>query len=219
MAAILAVALVLLCGSVPSIEGEVMGYVTQVKLESSNDSAMAPAITSVTGSNATHSAVLSDLPQGESKIFEQVDLARADDEDMTMHLTSAPAPSPSEVVPEGLDSVEGEAPALSPSTEEEAPEPVSPGEDSTELAALGPDTAPHGNDPSGDGKMISGYPELPAGRDFSNGDQYGVNNPTTLGSNDASLSALSEDSADPSGDGKDGKVVFGYPELPASIVP
>jgi hypothetical protein len=209
MAAILAVALVLLCGSVPSIEGEVMGYVTQVKLESSNDSAMAPAITSVTGSNATHSAVLSDLPQGESKIFEQVDLARADDEDMT----------PSEVVPEGLDSVEGEAPALSPSTEEEAPEPVSPGEDSTELAALGPDTAPHGNDPSGDGKMISGYPELPAGHDFSNGDQYGVNNPTTLGSNDASLSALSEDSADPSGDGKDGKVVFGYPELPASIVP
>ena len=90
MAALLAVALLLLCGNVRAQQSDVMGYVTQVRPESSSNQAMAPAITSPTaGSGVMHNAVLANADNDQNIGLALVDLARAVD-------FKAASPSPAE---------------------------------------------------------------------------------------------------------------------------
>ncbi|KAG0631507.1 hypothetical protein M758_1G259300 [Ceratodon purpureus] len=205
MTAVLAVALLLLCGNVHSAEEALAGYVTQVKTDEHNASSTAPAIapatapstapdtapaiTSPTGeSGDTHTAVLSALVQDEKSDVVLVDLARADDENMG-NMTSAPGPSSGDAIPEGFDMVEEEE----PSKDEEAP-----GPDSADLAAPGPYSA---DSFAGEehGTLVSDadddkYPNISGDEDNSNKNGYGVQMATL----DGSTQADSFSTADPS---------------------
>lgn len=109
MAAVLAVAVLLLCSSVRS--EEVLGSVTQVKVSDlptpPNDTGM--VITNPTeGSSDTHSAVLANqvLESEDHGPLVLVDLARADNQEMSNMTTALPPPAPEALgIPDESDTV------------------------------------------------------------------------------------------------------------------
>ncbi len=173
MAAVLAVALLLLCSGVRSQDME--ATITQVKVPDtpSPTNNTVPLITNTTeGSGDTHSAVLANAALGEQEsALVLVDLARDDKQQMTNMTTAAPPAAPP-AVPEGFDMNEFDnadpvfaASTAAPPAESTVPE----GFDMNEF-----DESPSLAATQGEGHVVTGFPEIGSSEDNSQGQGYGV---------------------------------------------